>query len=321
MAGALNEAGLARQVFSALQAASCPYLERLNLQESDGMLELLCSPSELRTAILTWLCSSIYPKIATPGKDQQTVMEEMATLGHELLLCEENNVELIRGDSSPRQQLLFLQQLVSLVLDRSDPDECCASADLLMNELFSPDNHPRLSQVLEPALDPRSEHTKSTHKSTKQSSNQTSANEDVSALLQSTRSALEQLKSECEFLSTDHESPPIFSPSALHVAAVDLQQLMTAFSHVYETELVTCCKRDPPTFNAEMKVFQRVHQLLQACLMDLEMLSELSETSESITEDVKLLPGPTSRGEERTLSDQLLELSKRYTKFVFQLDS
>ncbi|XP_053705873.1 HAUS augmin-like complex subunit 7 [Synchiropus splendidus] len=321
MAGALNEAGLARQVFSALQAAACPYLERLNLQESVSMLELLCSPSELRTAILTWLCSSIHPKIDASGKDQQTVMEEMAALGHELLLCKENDMALIRGDSSPRQQLLFLQQLASLVLDRSDPDECSVSADLLMNELFSAENHPRLSQVLEPTLDPRSEDAKSSHKSNKLSSSRTSANEDVSDLLQSTRSALEQLKSECEFLSSDHHSPPVFSPSALHVAADDLQQLMTTFSHVYETELATCCKRDPPKFDAEMKVFPRVHQLLQACLMDLEMLSQLSETSESITEDIKQLPGPASRGEERTLSEQLLELSKRYTKFVSQLDS
>lgn len=38
------------------QAVSCPLVQDLYLQEDESMLDLLCSPSELRTDILTWIC-------------------------------------------------------------------------------------------------------------------------------------------------------------------------------------------------------------------------------------------------------------------------
>lgn len=70
---------------------------------------------------------------------------------------------------------------------------------------------------------------------------------------------------QCAFLNSEVQSPPVFSPSSLHVAACDLQQLMTTFSHVYETDLRAYCTRDPPSFKLKTHVFQRVHQLLLAC--------------------------------------------------------
>lgn len=79
---------------------------------------------------------------------------------------------------------------------------------------------------------------------------------------------------QCEFLSDEAQSPAVFSPSSLRVAACDLQQLMATFSHVYETDLRAYCSRDPPSFSTETDVFQRIHQLLLACitvLMALDM--------------------------------------------------
>lgn len=70
---------------------------------------------------------------------------------------------------------------------------------------------------------------------------------------------------QCEFLNNEAQSPGIFSPSSLRVAACDLQQLMATFCHVYETDLRTYCGRDPPSFSTETDVFRRVHQLLLAC--------------------------------------------------------
>lgn len=68
---------------------------------------------------------------------------------------------------------------------------------------------------------------------------------------------------QCDFLEEDADpSRPVFSPSFLHVAAGDLQQLMATFSHVYEADLRAYCCRDPPSFSTDADVFQRTQQLL-----------------------------------------------------------
>ncbi|KAI9532772.1 hypothetical protein NQZ68_029338, partial [Dissostichus eleginoides] len=105
--------------------------------------------------------------------------------------------------------------------------------------------------------------------STKSSSHRSSREEaaDVAALLQQAQSTLEKLQSECEFLSSETQSSGVFSPGSLRVAACDLQMLMAAFSHVFETDLRAYCSRDPPSFSTETHVFQRIHQLLLAFIM------------------------------------------------------
>uniref|UniRef100_A0A3B4AIK8 Uncharacterized protein n=1 Tax=Periophthalmus magnuspinnatus TaxID=409849 RepID=A0A3B4AIK8_9GOBI len=62
---------------SQLVAVSCPLMEGLFLQEEDSILQLLCSPSQYRTDILTWIC-------------------KMALLGQELMLCKAKDLDLIR---------------------------------------------------------------------------------------------------------------------------------------------------------------------------------------------------------------------------------
>lgn len=81
---------------------------------------------------------------------------------------------------------------------------------------------------------------------------------------------------QCEFLNNEAQSPGVFSPSSLRVAARDLQQLMATFSHVYETDLRAYCSRDPPSFSTETEVFQRVHQLLLACITVLPTYNSVS---------------------------------------------
>lgn len=71
-------------------------------------------------------------------------------------------------------------------------------------------------------------------------------------------------RSQCEFLNNEMHSPGTFLPSSLRVAACDLQQLMSTFSHIFETDLKAYCSREPPSFSAETDIFQRVHQLLLA---------------------------------------------------------
>ncbi|XP_042265305.1 HAUS augmin-like complex subunit 7 [Thunnus thynnus] len=334
MAGALTEKQLAQHVYTALQAASCPLVEGLHLQEADSMLQLLCTPSQHRTDILTWICSSINPNFANltaRSKDPDVLTKEMAMLGQELMLCKADNLDLIKGDVSPRQQLQFLEQLITPGCRRSAMHR--VDTEMLLNEIFANDSLPHLTQMLKPSLDPWPANIKALRKGTKSSCHKPTGEEgaDVAALLKSTQSVLEQLQPErfyahlqCESLNNEAQSPGVFPPNALHVAVRDLQQLMSTFRRVYETNLRAYCNRDPPSFSTEADVFQRVHQLLLACNTELEMLSEVSEASVSMSEEVSQLqtqPHYWSGREKRTLLDQLEELTRRYRDFLAQLHS
>ncbi|XP_019205629.1 HAUS augmin-like complex subunit 7 isoform X1 [Oreochromis niloticus] len=345
MAGVLTEKLIARHVYSSLEAASCPLVEGLYLQEADSMLQLLCSPSQHRTDILAWICSSISPNFTSSkamsvrSKEPDVLTKDMAVLGQELLLCRASDVDLIRGDASPRRQLQFLEQLLTLVPGGVKSAGHAADGELLLKEFFGAESLPHLTQTLSPAFDPWPTPIKALWKNTKSSYKPNrEENRDIVALLQVTQSALEQLQSKCVFLNSEAQSPPAFSPSSLRVAASDLQQLMATFSHVYETDLRVYCSRDPPSFSSETEVFQRVQQLLLACNTDrnivtcsgvcvrqeLEMLKEVSEASESVSEEVKQLqtqPRYWSRAEKHTLPDQLEKVIGRIGGFLSQLSS
>ncbi|TMS16950.1 HAUS augmin-like complex subunit 7 [Larimichthys crocea] len=318
MAGALKEEQLVRHVYATLQAVSCPLVEGLDLQEADSMLELLCVPSQHRTNILAWICSSINPNFGTSKRsnDPDVLPKEIAVLGQELMLCRADDLDLIiEGGASVHRQIQFLDQLLSLVPGCKKSAKPRMDAEALLNELYAAENLHQLTQMLKPTLDPWPPHIKALQKSTKSSSKPSREEAaDVAALLQLTQSALDQLQSECEFLNNEAQSPGVFAPSSLRVAACDLQQLMATFSHVFETDLKAYCSRDPPSFSAETDIFQRVHQLLLAFITELEILKEVSEASVSINQDVNKLqtqPCYRSRGGNNSLQDQLEELTKR----------
>lgn len=324
MAGASKEKQLAHHIYTLLQAASCPLVEGLFLQEEESMLQLLCSPSQHRTDILAWICRSINPNFsncnapAATAKDPELLTKKMAALGQELMLCKATDLDLIRGAQSPLRQLLFLKQLLGLVPGSGGWSEGRVDVELLLNELFCPELLPQLRLMLTPALDPWPAHVRALFKGTKASQKSLREEPEVSTLLLQTQSALEQLHSECEFLK-DPQAAGGFSPSALRVAAGDLHHMMATFSHVYETDLKSYCSRAPPGFSPETSVFQRVHRLLSALTAELETLDELSAASAAMTEEVRDLqtePRYWSRGTKHTLPDQLEALSRRYRDFL-----
>ncbi|KAM8862876.1 HAUS augmin-like complex subunit 7 isoform 2-T2 [Spinachia spinachia] len=285
------------------------------------MLQLLCAPSQHRTDILKWICSSLNPHfalskpMAVRSSSPDVLTKKIAVLGQELMLCRADDLDLIRGEASSDRQLRFLKQLLTLVPgcekstgDRPDPE-------VLLNELYAAENLPHLSQMLKLTLDPWPAHSKALRKGPKSSLEPNrKAPAEVAALLQLTRSTLEQLQSQCEFLGGEAHSAGVFSPSSLRVAACDLQLLMATFNHVFDTDLRAYCSRDSPCFSNEADVFQRTHQLLLAFIMELEMLKEVSEASASMTEEVNHLQTQQSyrrQGEKRTLTEQLEELRRR----------
>lgn len=319
-AGGSKEEQLAREVFDTLQSLCCPLVEGVFLQEEESLLQLLCSPSQHRTDLLSWICSSINPNFSTSkaatarAVDPEQLTRDMASLGEELLLCKATDLDLIRGAQSSRRQLLFMKRLLSLLPgSKPRPD-----SEQLLNELFCPEGLVQLRLLLTPALEPWPPHLRSLSKGTKVCVRPSRDEAEVHALLISTKSALEQLHSECEFLR-DPQAGSSFSSAVLRVAAGDLQQLMEVFSQVYETELKSYCDREEPVFSPDIDVCQRLHQLLSALNTDLETLDQLWATSDATTEEVRHLqdsPQYWSHGDKRTLPDQLEELSRRYRDFL-----
>uniref|UniRef100_A0A1A7XHV5 HAUS augmin-like complex, subunit 7 n=2 Tax=Iconisemion striatum TaxID=60296 RepID=A0A1A7XHV5_9TELE len=330
MAGPLTEEQVARQLYDSLQAASCPVVQGLFLKEEESMLELLCSPSELRTDILAWICSRISPNLSKSkamsarSREPHALTKEMAAFGHELMLIEADDLDLIRGKASSCRQLQFLEQLLTLVPGCKKSAERRPDGDLLLSQLFAKENLANLTQMLQPALDPWPAHIKASRKGSKVSSKPRAELPDASALLRSTQTQLKELQAQCDFLNSGEETASVFSPNSLRLAACDLQQLMTTFSHVYETDFRAFCNRTPPSFSTETEVFQRVHQQLQACNTELEMLQEASEASGTMSEEVKRLqtqPRYWSRGEKHTLPDQLEKITQRTGNGFSQFDS
>ncbi|KAM9750725.1 HAUS augmin-like complex subunit 7 [Menidia menidia] len=323
MAGPLTEKQLPRHVYELLQVLSCPMVQDLYLKETDSMLQVLCSPSELRTDILAWICSRISPSFEAmlpKLEDPDVLTKEMAALGHELTLCKADDLGLIKGDASPQRQLGFLEQLLTLVPHKRHTNE----GELLLSELFAADSLPHLSQMLRPSLDPWPAQIKLLCKGTRTSPRPEEEADSLASLLESTQSELELLKSKCDFLGGEDRSPAPFSPGSLRLAAGDLQQLMKTFCRVFQSELRPFCSRPPPPLSPAAAIFHRLHGSLLACTTELEMLKELSETSSSVSLEAGQLqnePRYWSRGEKQTLPNQLEEISKRMDTLLSQFHS
>ncbi|MBN3317425.1 HAUS7 protein, partial [Atractosteus spatula] len=155
-----------------LQDLDCPLVEGLFLREDESMQELLCTPSLHRLDILKWICVSVCPslnkKLSSFGSSQtNSLIEEMAKFGYEMLLCQPDDTDLIKGLAPPLRQLVFLEQLLSLVtvpdLQRhsgnsssstsatvSVPEDVSKNTDFLREVLSSP----HLPELLNPSCNP-----------------------------------------------------------------------------------------------------------------------------------------------------------------------
>ncbi|TNM86584.1 hypothetical protein fugu_006814 [Takifugu bimaculatus] len=343
MARASTEEELARDVFTSLQAVSCPLVEDVKLQDPGSILQLLCAPSQHRSDILAWICCRVDPnfcscitKATLRSRDQEVLWKEVALLGQELMLCRAADQDLLReGRASVHQQLHFLQQLLTLLPGSKRSSGARTDTEMLLHELCTSEH---VSQLLTPALEPWPSHTRTLPAATRASckaSREEAA--DVSSLLQLSSSALEQLQSECDFLREDAGAgQAVFSPSLLQVAAGDLWQLMAAFSRVYEADLRAYCCRDAPSFSTDPDVFQRTLRLLETlvtvpqhppqcrpppwCLsccsvpQELEVLKEVPEAFVSMKQEVRSLQTQRrypSGGQKLTFLERLEELIRR----------
>uniref|UniRef100_A0A3B3BX07 HAUS augmin like complex subunit 7 n=1 Tax=Oryzias melastigma TaxID=30732 RepID=A0A3B3BX07_ORYME len=280
-----------------LQAASCPLLQGLDLREADTMLQLLCSPSELRTSIMAW----IFSRYKQPSVCVVSCSLEMAALGEDLILCRRDDSDLIRGNTTPLRQLRFLEQLLTLIPNTAKPCGSCTGSEALLSELFADENLPHLRQMLEPALNPWPANIRFESSQKNKTFTGLPCLPLFSLLLIFCRALHKSSRSPFKPRKEAGDKSSSFCASSLRLAAGDLQQLMTTFCPVYESNLRAHCSREPPSFSPETDIFQRVQQLLLACNT---MLSEVSVASACVEEEVKQLqtqPRYWSHGEKLTL--------------------
>lgn len=144
-----------------------------------------------------------------------SVSTEMALLGQELMLCRAADQDLLRevrcslrrsppsssrlpclqGGGGVQRQLLFLQQLLSLVPGSQQTSGSSVDTELLLGDMFAAENVWQLSGMLTPTLEPRTAPSNPAHPA-RPSSGSLCAAADVCSLLQVTSSALQQLQAE-----------------------------------------------------------------------------------------------------------------------------
>ncbi|KAJ8389138.1 hypothetical protein AAFF_G00123440 [Aldrovandia affinis] len=318
MAGTLKENQLSEHIYSKMQGLGCPLVEGLFLRSAESMKDLLCTPSLHRTDILKWMCVSCCPslmeKFATIGSAQSNaVVQEIVRFGHDIMLCKHDDQDLIKGLAPPLIELFAVLNAEEAMVRREE----------FLGELLS---HPQLAAILTPTCSPWSAdlrellHRKAPASKTGPNRPAEDSAVEVSALLRSTESVLEDLRKECTFLQSDGVSPsPRLSPCALRLAISDLSQLMLAFSQSFNAEFKGYCHRQPPALSSNAHRFRTVHQLLLACNQELRALQQLSEASGAVTAIAERMR--TDRrywgdGQKHTLPAKLEMLKKKYTEFL-----
>ncbi|XP_023693180.1 HAUS augmin-like complex subunit 7 [Paramormyrops kingsleyae] len=344
MAGTLKEKQLSREIYDRLQGLGCPLVDGLYLREDESMRDLLCLPSLHRSDILKWICVSVCPSFkkklsSLRSTETDAIDREIMEFVQELMLCKPGDLNLIKGQAPPLCQLLFLDQLISLI--PSMPAEMASGfssrtelgvAELVvrneefLSELLSSQHLEQLGQLLSPSCSPWTADVRELlHQSTAQckaSRGQSmTKSEDhpgsVEDLLHSTQSLLEDLQKECEFLQVA-SSPPL-SPTALRVAISDLSQLMSTFSQAFNTDFRSYCNRSPPVLSPDTHTFQTVHRLLSGCNQELQAVLQLSDTCGAATQAVQqtlTVRRYWGDGHKHTLAARLEELKKRYSEYL-----
>ncbi|XP_063063783.1 HAUS augmin-like complex subunit 7 [Engraulis encrasicolus] len=141
--------------------------------------------------------------------------------------------------------------------------------------------------------------------------------------LQTTKSALEELQKQCEFLDSSLPLPTSpqqlpHSSRKLHLAATDLQHLMSTFGHIYY-DFKVYCEKPPPKPPLNTDIFRTVGQLLKASNMELQTYDHLTDTSSSVRDDLTSLQTEKhfySNGEMQSLTTMLESLQKKYTSLL-----
>lgn len=287
------------EVFTKLKDVNCPLLEGLYISEPATILELLCSPSKYRMEILEWLCTRVCPswqdklsslKIASV----EVKIQEMVKLSSELMLCEPDDYELLKGQACAQKQLHYLNQLLDAVRSLSitctnhdsAPEDTVEKNEALLGEVFS---SPHLQSILSPTCDPwplDMQNQEGYSTDSKEDEEQKVA--ELARRLQESANQLQALQTECFSKLTEEPvesgGDPDTLAQKLHLVVSDFHQLVVAFLQVYDDELRECCQRPIPYLHPCGPIIQAVYQMLASCNQLLKAVMEVANTSAQAVE-------------------------------------
>ncbi|XP_061470228.1 HAUS augmin-like complex subunit 7 isoform X2 [Rhineura floridana] len=336
-------------LYERLKELGCPALDGVYLSEGKDIQKLLCTPSPHRLDIVEWICISVYPALReqfSSLKESQSDLkiEGMAKLGYDLMLCQADDLDLIKGKVCAQKQLHFLEQLLVVIppqgnftVSNSISDSSTFSSteesfqeiakknEEFVKQVFSSSN---LQAVLNPESHPWSSDIKALllNEEVQQKRSLLSVTSHEETLLEALKeleemvAALQELRTECPFLQGDLANADASCDNAtalqtLKLIASDFNQLLVAFNQVYESELQKHCEHPAPVLSCCDPLFQAVHLSLLLCVQELQGLTQVTKTSECIVKTVKRQHGEKgvwSGSTRATLPSKLKELQQKY---------
>uniref|UniRef100_A0A8D0B4G7 HAUS augmin like complex subunit 7 n=1 Tax=Salvator merianae TaxID=96440 RepID=A0A8D0B4G7_SALMN len=305
-------------VYERLKELGCPALDGVCLSDAKDIEKLLCTPSPHRLDILEWICISIYPALqeqfsSLKESQSDTKIKGMAKLGYDLMLCRADDLDLIKGKVCAQKQLHFLQQLLAVMppqhnftifdslsdsstfssLEESFHDIAQKNEEFIKH-IFTSNN---LQAVLNPECHPWSSDIKSLllsedglqKRALLLETSRKKAHLEMVKELEEMMAALQELRAECHFLQEDPGTScdGATALQTLKLIVSDFNQLLVAFSQVYESELQKHCDRPSPELSSCGPLFEAVHESLLLCVQELQGVAHITEASVCIVKKVE----------------------------------
>ncbi|XP_067825045.1 HAUS augmin-like complex subunit 7 isoform X2 [Heptranchias perlo] len=348
MAASLSEAQVGARVLQRLTNLKCPLLEGISVNDSDAVIQLLCTPGVDRLQILEWLCISCYPPLKRKFEELRfhsrqdygadLVIKQMTWLGHSLGVCNAEDFDLFQGQASPYRQLVLMDQMLGgiqqfkqITATASTDLECSDSVHLwnsqLLNEVLN-DPHLRSPANLECNLSldahrllKRAEANFESRGRKKCSPPSIDSMEKLlmklSEELKETNGHLEEMKKTVAFQGSMESNDTIMQ--TLKLTLSDFHQLMTVFSIAFEHEFGVHCNKAAPQICNFGPLCKSVHKLLKSCIDELAGLAEISDTCRKLEMIVNGLQQDVitwDGGEVATLPIRVKEMKKKYAEFL-----
>ncbi|XP_002734645.1 HAUS augmin-like complex subunit 7 [Saccoglossus kowalevskii] len=304
---------------SRLEEVNCPFVEDV---DDSWIMEHIFTPGEQRIRLLQWLFSRFDPHL-TELFDSQCIpsdtkidsrLQRLLYVSSILGLCNPNDVELVRGNTSKSKQIDFIDQLIDMVyisetsedvskramsspglIDESVslPEQVNHDCNLLetivrqenMNALFSVK-----TSLLPPDL------TKNMRTSMKelgygpdqryelpQTYKLECLSEELAKQLIRSTAHLKELHACPEY----DESVVKKVIKTTELVSSELAQLVTGFTFTFENEMRPWCGRSPPILSDIGVSFKRVYTLLQNFMQTLQSFSMIKTSVNSILKSQK----------------------------------
>ncbi|XP_051894350.1 HAUS augmin-like complex subunit 7 [Pristis pectinata] len=337
-----------KQAFCCISDVKCPLVEGIRVDDSDAVIQLLCTPGEDRLQILEWLCISSDPRLKRKFEElryksmqdygTELVIKQMTWHGHSMGLCNVEDFDIFRGQASPLKQLVMMDQMLG-GLQQFKHVTASASTDVesimciknwnaqLLNDVLS-DPHLRLPANLDCncSLDAHRLLKKGEANFESQGKMKSSPPSfesleklltKLSEELKETSRQFEEMKKTVAFMGSMESNDTVIQ--TLKLTLSDFHQLMTVFSLAFEHEFGVNCNKAPPQLCNYGPLCKTVHKLLTACTNELAGLAEINTTCTKLETIVNGLQKDVitwDDGEVATLPIRVKEMKRKYADFL-----